>query len=105
MDARTLRGDVELLDAAKLHGRLAERDALHSAHLRVRGEQQIELALHGNAKWIFDERILPGPQREFPRRAPRLSVWPTRRRGQWPRPARRRRKRPRASCDRWRQNP
>ena len=52
--------DEKLLDAAKRHRAFGHRDAFHAAHFLVGGQQQIDLALDGNAERIFEKRILPG---------------------------------------------
>ena len=50
----------KLLDAAERHRAFGQRYALHFAHFLVGGQQQIDLALDGNAERIFDVGILPG---------------------------------------------
>ena len=60
MNRRADARNEKLLDAAKRHRAFGERHALHFAHFLVRREQQIDLALDGNAERIFDEGILPG---------------------------------------------
>ena len=60
MNARADASSEPLLDAAEVHGRFRQRNAVHAAHLRVGGQQQIKLALQRNRERVFDVRILPG---------------------------------------------
>ena len=60
MNGRAARRSEELLDAAKRHRSFCNGDALHAAHLLVRGQQHVNLTLDGNAEGIFQKRILPG---------------------------------------------
>ena len=58
-------GNEELVNALEGHGTFGERDAFHAHHFFVGGEQHGDLALDGNAEWIFEERILPGVHVRF----------------------------------------
>ena len=58
-------GGEQLLDAAEGHGAFGNGDALHATHLFIRGEQQIDLLLDGNAERILEKRILPGVHVRF----------------------------------------
>ncbi len=60
MNRRAGAGGEQLLDAAEGHRAFGDGDALHAAHFLVRGEQQIDLLLDGNAERILEKRILPG---------------------------------------------
>ena len=60
MNRRSGARNEQLLDSAKRHRAFGDRDALHAAHFLVGGEQQIDLPFDGNAKRIFEKRILPG---------------------------------------------
>ena len=50
MNGRASARREQLLDAAKRHRAFRDGDALHAAHFLVRGEQQIDLLLDGNAE-------------------------------------------------------
>src|SRR6202047_234480 len=58
----------KLFDSLETHRAFSKRDAFHAAHRLIGSEQDVNLALDGNSKWIFQKWILPGVNVSFFRR-------------------------------------